>query len=95
MAFASQALVSVNELVVVAFKAGAEQLTAAAEALRDKNLSKWEEGGLLTSGHHACALAPSFNYIISTELAVEICIHISTGENMKCKSYEKNNCFHF
>lgn len=33
MAIASQALVSVNELVVVAFKAGAEQLTAAAEAL--------------------------------------------------------------
>lgn len=35
MAIASQALVSVNELVVVAFKAGAEQLTAAAEALGD------------------------------------------------------------
>lgn len=55
MAIAGQTLAGVNELVVVAFKAGAEELTAAA------------------------ALAPSFNYTISTELAVEICMHIPTS----------------
>lgn len=40
MAIASQALVGVNELVVVAYKAGAEELTAATEALGDKNCSQ-------------------------------------------------------
>lgn len=44
MAIASQALVGVNELMVVAFKAGAEELTAAAEALGDTNRSQLEEG---------------------------------------------------
>lgn len=52
---------------------------------------KWENGGLLTSGYRACEFASSFNYTISIELAVEV----STGENVKCKSYEKNNCSHY
>lgn len=92
MAIASQALVSVNELVVVAFKAGAEQLIAAAEALGDTKTpsQKWEDGGLLTSGYRACEFASSFNCTISIELAVEV----STGENVRCKSYEKKNCSH-
>lgn len=42
------------------------------------------------SGYRACEFASSSNCTISIELAVEV----STGENGKCKSYEKN-CSHY